>query len=84
MTIRLIVQTRQLRENPLGSHLGQPERKTLSYEEECITITTIFLSLIIGVVPIDPDLKVWNLSSSSVPEWVPSVMCLNITIGILH
>ena len=36
------------------------------------------------VVPIDPDLKVWNLSSSSVPEWVPSVMCLNINRGILH
>ena len=35
------------------------------------------------VVPIDPDLKVWNLSSSSVLEWVPSVMCLNINREVL-
>ena len=32
-------------------------------------------------MPIDPDLKICNLSSSSVLEWVPSVMCLNTNIG---
>ena len=35
-------------------------------------------------VPIDPDLKICNLSSISVLEWAPSVMCLNINRGVTH